>query len=68
VNQQALPAGAARREDITALPAGRTCADCRHIGRCTSLGYSWPDRDRCDFNPTRFYDVVGSFDKPEAHQ
>jgi hypothetical protein len=43
-----------------ALPDGRTCEDCRQIRHCAALGYSWPERERCDFSPIRFHDVAGS--------
>lgn len=36
------------------LPAGRTCADCRHIRRCQLLGFTWPTRKECEFAPSRF--------------
>jgi hypothetical protein len=36
------------------LPDGKTCADCAHINRCKGIGYSWPERNECDFSPSRY--------------
>jgi hypothetical protein len=37
------------------LLKGTTCADCLHIVRCTALGCTWPEREECDWDPSRFY-------------
>lgn len=37
------------------LPDGKTCADCAHLSRCLSFGFtSSPERTSCDFFPRRF--------------
>lgn len=36
------------------LPPKKTCADCAHIRRCSAFGFSWPERNECDFWPVRF--------------
>ncbi len=37
-----------------ALPAGKTCGDCVHVGRCTLLFGIKPEATICDFYPRRF--------------
>lgn len=36
------------------LPAGKTCADCLHCDRCTSMFGAKPTDERCGFYPRRF--------------
>jgi hypothetical protein len=36
------------------LPAGKTCAECAHIERCVSFGFSKRSATTCDFAPSRF--------------
>ena len=43
-----------------ALPAGKTCADCKHIKRCLGFGFTEPQRKSCDFHPNRFAPREGS--------
>jgi hypothetical protein len=44
-------------EGEMALPAGKTCAECVHLGRCVKLGCTTPDRRVCDFHPSRFKEL-----------
>lgn len=40
---------------LSALPALDTCADCRHVSRCTALGFtSSPNERACSFIPSRY--------------
>jgi len=42
-------------EQSMKLPAGKTCADCVHIKRCTAFGFTdSPENVWCDFFPNRF--------------
>ena len=43
-----------------ALPAGKTCADCKHTKRCVGFGFTEPERAACDFHPNRFAPREGS--------
>lgn len=44
--------------DDTALPAGKTCGDCRHITRCkTMFGHVETDI-YCDWSPSRFREPI----------
>ncbi len=36
------------------LPAGKTCADCAHLRRCTMIGCTRPENTQCDFYPNQF--------------
>ena len=36
------------------LPPGKTCADCKHVHRCIAFGVTRPERETCDFGPSRF--------------
>jgi len=50
----AVPPVAAPVDDM-ALPAGKTCGDCAHWKRCSSLIGDLTGREiRCDFAPSRF--------------
>jgi hypothetical protein len=50
-----MPSGKAIDYDAAMqLPAGRTCADCRHCERCVGLGYSNAANTSCDFYPNKF--------------
>ncbi len=37
------------------LPEGKTCADCAHCKRCTSMFGARPENVTCDWAPSRFY-------------
>jgi len=41
---------------IMSLPQGKTCADCNHFNRCSSMFGTWADRTECDFYPIFFSD------------
>lgn len=36
------------------LPEGKTCADCVHCYRCTSIFGHIPEDEVCDWSPSRF--------------
>ena len=36
------------------LPPGKTCADCAHVERCITFGFSKRSATNCDFAPSRF--------------
>lgn len=36
------------------LPPGVSCADCKHVKRCSGFGFTSPVRTSCDFWPNRF--------------
>lgn len=36
------------------LPAGTTCAQCRHFKRCKAMFGAHDLRTQCDFHPRRF--------------
>lgn len=36
------------------LPNGKTCADCVHVKRCTTIFGAKPENKSCDFEPIRF--------------
>jgi hypothetical protein len=40
--------------DAMRLPEGKTCVDCRSLGRCRSLVGAKPEWKTCDFHPSRF--------------
>jgi hypothetical protein len=40
--------------DKMSLPAGKTCADCFHVDRCTAFFGHIPEDEVCDFSPSRF--------------
>lgn len=43
------------REDLAMnLPEGKTCADCVHCDRCTSMFGHIPADEVCDWYPSRF--------------
>lgn len=37
------------------LEDGKTCHDCAHVKRCTTLFGQNPDDEKCQFLPNRFY-------------
>ena len=41
------------------LPAGKTCGDCAHCGRCCALFGHKPSDDYCDWFPRCFLDARG---------
>lgn len=43
------------------LPAGKTCADCYHVYKCTQLFGAKDTNTECDFHPVRF------MQRPEIH-
>lgn len=43
-----------RRGDDMDLPAGKTCGDCVHCGRCTAIFGHIPADEACDWSPSRF--------------
>ena len=43
----------AKRNEML-LPAGKTCADCQHLRRCTMLFAVVAENEWCDFHPVRF--------------
>lgn len=45
------------------LPEGKTCADCVHVKRCTSMfGVNTTDTE-CDFGPSRFVEANRPVDR-----
>lgn len=36
------------------LPDGKTCADCVHVERCTTIFGAKPENTSCGFEPIRF--------------
>lgn len=36
------------------LPAGKTCADCIHVKRCTTIFGAKAENTMCGFEPVRF--------------
>jgi hypothetical protein len=42
--------------DKMGLPAGITCGDCRHIGRCKAMFGHVEADTYCDWSPSRFAD------------
>lgn len=41
------------------LPAGKTCADCRHLRRCLAFGFTASEHEPvCSFFPRRFLVVA----------
>ena len=40
------------------LPAGQTCAGCKHFRRCVMLFGCEPERRTCDWFPRRFLPIV----------
>ena len=36
------------------LPKGKTCADCVHVERCTTIFGAKPENTSCGFEPIRF--------------
>jgi hypothetical protein len=36
------------------LPEGKTCADCAHCKRCTTMFGHIPADESCDWSPSRF--------------
>lgn len=36
------------------LPAGKSCDDCVHAGRCFAFGFSKSGNTSCDFWPSKF--------------
>lgn len=53
-----LPYG--RTGDDMDLPEGKTCGDCVHCGRCTSIFGHIPADESCDWSPSRFRQAVTS--------
>ena len=43
-------------ENIMSLPSGKTCSDCNHFARCSSMFGTWADRTECDSYPILFSD------------
>nr|WP_256836304.1 hypothetical protein [Pseudomonas oleovorans] len=43
-----------RGGDDMDLPAGKTCADCAHCRRCTTMFGHIPADESCDWSPSRF--------------
>lgn len=42
------------RDDDMNLPPGRTCSDCVHCYRCTTMFGHIPQDEVCDWSPSRF--------------
>lgn len=42
------------------LPAGKTCADCIFVERCTMFFGAKPENTSCDFEPIRFREKEAS--------
>lgn len=51
-------------ECLSPLPAGRTCADCRHVRRCTMIFGQDASERACQFIPSRWHEAP----RPEAEQ
>lgn len=49
-----------RTGDDMDLPEGKTCGDCVHCGRCTSIFGHIPADESCDWSPSRFRPAVTS--------
>lgn len=41
-------------DPLMKLPEGKTCADCLHCRKCTSMFGAKPENNYCDFYPVRF--------------
>ncbi|PKH21435.1 hypothetical protein CIG19_16685 [Enterobacterales bacterium CwR94] len=53
-------------EDEMNLPTGKTCADCVHCRRCTTMFGHIPTDEVCDWSPSRFFDSNRRVDGGEA--
>ncbi|WP_254170981.1 hypothetical protein [Pseudomonas putida] len=40
------------------LPEGKTCGDCVHCRRCTTMFGHIPADESCDWSPSRFREAV----------
>jgi hypothetical protein len=47
----------ANNADKMNLPEGKTCGDCAHCRRCTSMFGHIPEDESCDWSPSRFTPV-----------
>jgi hypothetical protein len=41
-------------EKAKQLPEGKTCSSCFHFNICREIGFTWDDRNNCDFYPNKY--------------
>lgn len=46
------------RRQCMSIPNGKTCSDCKHVKRCTSIFGAKPEYTHCDFYPVRFEEAT----------
>lgn len=51
-----------RTGDDMDLPEGKTCGDCVHVHRCTSMFGHIPEDMACDWSPSRFREALPASD------
>lgn len=50
-------------ECLSPLPVGKTCADCRHVRRCTIIFGQEASEAACQFIPSRWHERPAAAEK-----